>query len=124
MKPIVLMVGVEKVLHRYLSLLFKTNNIDLKIAGNEEEASQWLKKNSPDLVITEFMPMPTASYIQKNSESLEKVSKVPFIVITSCEQEIERYLTEPLMKADIIQMPFSPLGFMDKVKKAISNRTH
>ena len=124
MNPRVLIVGVEKILHGYLSVLFKTNHIDLKIAGNEEEANQWLKKNSPDLVITELMPMPATSYIQESSESLAKVSKVPFVVITSCEHDLEWHLTEPLMRADIIQMPFSPCGFMDIVKKAISKRTH
>ncbi|SFR09247.1 response regulator transcription factor [Desulfoscipio geothermicus] len=81
------------------------------------EAIQAFTKHAPDLVILDIM-MPGADGWEVCRE-LRKTSKVPIIMLTAREDEVDRVLGLEMGADDYVVKPFSPRELMARVKAVL-----
>jgi two-component system chemotaxis sensor kinase CheA len=109
----VLIVEDEWAIADWLEVLLSENAFNVLVAGNGREALDILHRETPDLVITDFM-MPFidgAGLIAAMMEN-EKHQAIPVVVMTSLLEQVVRdrtarfraYLRKPFREADLMKI--------------------
>ena len=118
-----LLVGVESILHNYISVLFKKHHIELKVARDRREADAWLKNHTPDLIVTQVLPDSQSPRFEF-CKDLASVKNTPLVVMTASPFMTGISLTSSWGTTEYVEMPFHPDEFMTIVKGVITKHSN
>lgn len=108
-------------------IIFKLKNSGFEVftAGNGIEALEFLKKNTPDLIITDvMMPLMTGKELMIELKQNPATKNIPTVMLTS--RTLEKEVVEGLSLGadDYIKKPFSPQELLARVKMVLArNKT-
>lgn len=118
----VLLVDDNKTNLELMKLILEEEGYYIVTAGNASEALRKLKRDSFDLIITDFLMPPGKNGIELTEEVKKKYPKTQVIIITAYG-DIENAVKAIKLNAfDFIQRPINNDLLLAKVKKAIDNQ--
>lgn len=117
MNNTVLIVEDEEKLARLLADYLEQSGYDTVCLTNGSQAANWVKTNSPGLVLLDLM-LPGRDGLEVCKE-IRSFSKVPIIMITARIEELDRLLGLELGADDYICKPFSPREVVARVKAVL-----
>ena len=108
----VLVVDDSKTEQLYLTDLLQKNGLQVRTAGNAEEAFRQLEAEKPDLILMDVvMPGQNGFHLTRSISRDPKYADVPIIMCTSKNQETDRvwgmrqgargYITKPVDPAEL-----------------------
>lgn len=118
----VLLVDDNKTNLELMKLILEEEGYYIVTAGNASEALRKLKRDSFDLIITDFLMPPGKNGIELTEDVKKKYPKTQVIIITAYG-DIENAVKAIKLNAfDFIQRPINNDLLLAKVKKAIENQ--
>ena len=93
--------------------------------GNPIEALDWLTRNTPDLIITDFkMPHLDGAEFSRRVRANPETADVPIIVTTVYEDRELRLLSLEAGATDFLHTPVEPVEFQARVRNLLALRCH
>ena len=115
----VLIVEDEWAIADWLQVLLSENGYNVLSAGNGREALDILHRETPDLVLTDFMmPLVDGAALIAAMQENPSARDIPVVVMTSLLENVVRarvvgyraYLRKPFREADLMQVVGEILG--------------
>lgn len=109
----VLIVEDEWAIADWLEVLLSENAFNVLVAGNGREALDILHRDTPDLVLTDFMmPFVDGAGLIAAMGQDERLRSIPVVVMTSLLEHVVRdragrfraYLRKPFREADLMKI--------------------
>ena len=87
----ILVVEDDQIMRFFLKDVLSHENYRISLAENGQVGLEFVKKASPDLIITDLqMPVMDGILMTKNIRKLKKVKKIPIIMLTNFKEESNR----------------------------------
>ncbi|TDK44200.1 response regulator [Algoriphagus formosus] len=107
---------IEK--HQFMRLFLinlLSNNYEVFGASSPEEANEWLKSNTPHLILTDL-----SSFKKINSMGVHRaIQSVPFLVLTDQDKSQERIQVLQKGAKDCLSKPFNPVELQLRVQSLL-----
>ena len=119
-KKKILVVDDETQLCDLVKMRLEANHYDVITANNGLGGLEKAKKESPDLILLDILMPSMDGYqtLQRLKEDVQTKS-IPVIMLTAKSQVEDVTKAVDLGALDYIVKPFSPMTFLDKVRKAV-----
>ena len=114
----VLIVEDEKEIAALLSKFIVAAGMNAHIINNGLEATQWIRDNSPDLVVLDLM-LPGKSG-EKVCKEVRRFSDVPIIMATAKVEEVHRLIGFEMGASDYICKPYSAKEVIARIKSLVA----
>jgi len=114
----VLIVEDEKEIAELLSKFIMSAGMNAHIINNGLEATQWIRDNSPDLVVLDLM-LPGKSG-EKVCKEVRRFSDVPIIMATAKVEEVHRLIGFEMGASDYICKPYSAKEVIARIKSLVA----
>jgi two-component system, OmpR family, response regulator VicR len=117
----ILVVDDEKPIAEILKFNLAKEGYEVFVAYDGKEALDLAKSSSPDLVILDIM-LPVMDGFEVCRE-IRKTSRVPILMLTAKDSEIDKVLGLELGADDYVTKPFSPREIIARVKAILRRAT-
>ena len=115
----ILLIEDELDVARVTEMRLEKSGYEVVNALNGAEASTFLEKNIPDLILLDLLlPGERGEEICKKLKCDDRFKDIPVIIFTASASDLPKVATE-IGADDYIMKPFEPEELLDKVKKFI-----
>ena len=121
MAPKILVVDDERPIAEILKFNLAKEGYDVSLAYDGQEALELARSISPDLILLDIM-LPVMDGFEVCRE-IRKTSRVPILVLTAKDSEIDKVLGLELGADDYVTKPFSPRELVARIR-AVLRRSH
>ena len=103
-----------------MSSSLKAEGFDVLTAANGEEALTHLEMITPDAIVLDvIMPGRNGFQLCRQIRNDERWSKVPIVLVTSKDQESDRFWGMKQGASDYITKPFAPASLVAAVRRFV-----
>lgn len=118
----VLLADDSPTIQKVVELLLSTENFEIKVASDGEEALGLIDSYSPDIVLADVgLPKVNGYQLCEKIKRNPSTSSVPVILLTGAFEPFDKNYARSVLADDFITKPFESAELINKVKALISN---
>jgi twitching motility two-component system response regulator PilH len=103
-----------------MSSSLKAEGFDVLTASNGDEALSHLEKTTPDAIVLDvIMPGRNGFQLCRQIRNDVRWSKVPIVLVTSKDQESDRFWGMKQGASEYITKPFAPASLVEAVRRFV-----